>query len=115
MKKILSLVLAVALCLSLLTTSAFAVDEHEKDYLDKQVQLVVDNLQKFYEDKPRRAIHTVTPELSGRKPGHLFEDPVEVLGGAEAGFYRDVRHLIIAVFQQFLCLADADVVQVRQH
>ena len=40
--------LAVALCLSLLTTSAFAVDEHEKDYLDKQVQLVVDNLQKFY-------------------------------------------------------------------
>ena len=51
MKKILSLVLAVALCLSLLTTSAFAVDEHEKDYLDKQVQLVVDNLQKFYEDK----------------------------------------------------------------
>ena len=44
MKKILSLVLAVALCLSLLTTSAFAVDEHEKDYLDKQVQLVADNL-----------------------------------------------------------------------
>ena len=34
MKKILSLVLAVALCLSLLTTSAFAVDEQEKDYLD---------------------------------------------------------------------------------
>ena len=51
MKKILSLVLAVALCLSLLTTSAFAVDEHEKDYLDKQVQLLVDNLQKFYEEK----------------------------------------------------------------
>ena len=40
-------VLAGALCLSLLTTSAFAVDEHEKDYLDKQVQLVVDNLQKI--------------------------------------------------------------------
>lgn len=50
MKKILSLVLAVALCLSLLTTSAFAVDEHEKDYLDKQVQLLADNLQKFYEE-----------------------------------------------------------------
>ena len=48
MKKILSLVLAVALCL--LTTSAFAVDEHEKDYLDKQVQLLADNLQKFYEE-----------------------------------------------------------------
>ena len=46
MKRFLSLVLALCLCLTAAT--ALAVDEHDKDYFDTQVQLLADNLQKFF-------------------------------------------------------------------
>ena len=49
MKRFLSLVLALCLCLTV--TTALAVDEHDKDFFDTQVQLLADNLQKFYEEK----------------------------------------------------------------
>ncbi len=49
MKRFLSLVLAFCLCLTV--TTALAVDEHDKDFFDTQVQLLADNLQKFYEEK----------------------------------------------------------------
>ena len=48
MKRILTL--ALALCLSLILVTALAVDQHDKDYFDAQVQLLADNLQKFYEE-----------------------------------------------------------------
>lgn len=48
MKRILTL--ALALCLSLILVTALAVDQHDKDYFDTQVQLLADNLQKFYEE-----------------------------------------------------------------
>lgn len=48
MKRILTL--ALALCLSLILFTALAVDQHDKDYFDAQVQLLADNLQKFYEE-----------------------------------------------------------------
>ena len=49
MKRFLSLVLALCLCLTAAT--ALAVDEHDKDYFDTQVQLLADNLQKFFEEQ----------------------------------------------------------------
>ena len=49
MKRFLSLVLA--LCLCLIAATALAVDEHDKDYFDTQVQLLADNLQKFFEEQ----------------------------------------------------------------
>ena len=48
MKRILTL--ALALCLSLILVTALAVDQHDKDFFDTQVQLLADNLQKFYEE-----------------------------------------------------------------
>ena len=48
MKRILTL--ALALYLSLILVTALAVDQHDKDYFDTQVQLLADNLQKFYEE-----------------------------------------------------------------
>lgn len=48
MKRILTL--ALTLCLSLILVTALAVDQHDKDYFDTQVQLLADNLQKFYEE-----------------------------------------------------------------
>ncbi len=48
MKRFLSLALALILCLTAAT--ALAVDEHDKDYFDTQVQLLADNLQKFFEE-----------------------------------------------------------------
>ena len=48
MKRILTL--ALALCLSLILVTALAVDQHDKDYFDTQVQLLADNLQKLYEE-----------------------------------------------------------------
>lgn len=44
------LTLALALCLSLILVTALAVDQHDKDFFDTQVQLLADNLQKFYEE-----------------------------------------------------------------
>lgn len=48
MKKLLALVLT--LCLMLTATSAFAIDQHEPEFFEQQVQLLADNLQKWYED-----------------------------------------------------------------
>ncbi|MGI6653420.1 MAG: extracellular solute-binding protein [Christensenellales bacterium] len=48
MKRILSL--ALTLCLCLVATAVYAVDQHDKDYFDTQVQLLADNLQAFYEE-----------------------------------------------------------------
>ena len=48
MKKLLALVLT--LCLMLTATSALAIDQHEPEYFEQQVQLLADNLQKWYEE-----------------------------------------------------------------
>ena len=65
MKRILTL--ALALCLSLILVTALAVDQHDKDYFDTQVQLLADNLQKFYEENYGEG-NLVAP----------YDEPVEV-------------------------------------
>lgn len=48
MKKLLALVLV--LCMTIPVVSAFAIDQHEPEYFEQQVQLLADNLQKWYEE-----------------------------------------------------------------
>lgn len=48
MKKLLAL--ALSLCLMLTATTALAIDQHDSDYFEQQVQLLADSLQKWYED-----------------------------------------------------------------
>ena len=48
MKKILALTLM--LCMLLTAIPALAIDQHEPDYYEQQIQLLADNLKKWYED-----------------------------------------------------------------
>lgn len=48
MKKLLALVLS--LCLIMTATSALAIDQHEPEYFEEQVQLLADTLQAWYEE-----------------------------------------------------------------
>ena len=65
MKKLVTLVMI--LCLMLTAIPSLAVDEHPPEYYEEQVQLLVDNLQSWYEENYGEG-HLVEP----------FEEPVTV-------------------------------------
>lgn len=48
MKKLLTM--ALALCLMLVAVSAFAIDQHEPEFYEEQIQLLADTMQNWYEE-----------------------------------------------------------------
>lgn len=65
MKKLVSLILAVLMVLS--ASSALAIDQHEPEFYEQQIQLLVDTLQSYYEENYGEGA-LVAP----------YEEPVEV-------------------------------------